>query len=226
LARPSVPLTAALALCLAGAIVAGCDEASISSASTLPAPTPATASAGPTSAGPSASASASAEAASPTPTLDPCAVVNLPHRNTGLEDRLPSVLATVNILLCKTSLTLSAYLTGADASFAGAYTSWVVGLGVAPEDVDVAAASDLTGEFNIVLLAVQVPGVKSDLAASFGVRAKAAGWAVEAKQVVGRSLLEIDNGRNIAYVYSKEDVAYFVITDRDDLLLAALMQLP
>jgi hypothetical protein len=222
----------ATALCLVVAVglVGGCGG------SASPSPAPAT---------PTVTASASASATpSPAPTPSPAdtseqaspspsdAWWNGPHVNAKLEDKLPSNLAIGDITLWKTSVTLASYLSGARSGLRNVYTSWVVKLGHAPEDVDLAAAIDLL-DWQIVILAIEVPGASADLAASFGAEAKANGWPVTPVRIGARSLLEItdpegEQGRSLAtaYVYSNDDVAFFVITDQEDLLLGALMQLP
>lgn len=233
--RPSPLAAAFLGACLASVLVAGCDAGTAGPTATPTQTTTQTPAATPTASSsvqPTATPSGSGAQTSPSATATD-EWWNGPHVNTKLEDMLPDVLVG-DVPLWKTSVTMANYLSGSSSGTKSVYTAWLVKLGKAPEDVDIAAATDLTEEWHIVILAIEIPNSTSvDLAAAFGAEAKSAGWPVAAKQIGTRSVLEIvdpkgdaTNGRDIAYVYSKENVIFFVITDRVDLLATALLQLP
>lgn len=177
------------------------------------------------SAAPSGSAGA---AASDTTGLD----IGLPHVEAKLEDLLPSTIGGVT--LEKFSLVLSAYIASTTGGDDALYTPWLVQFGKTPDDVNMAVASDLTGQENFILHAIEVPGVAdATLSSSFGDIARKAGWTVNSKTVAGKSVLEMidpaaakSGGLSVGYVWAENGVLYTIITDDSTLLLEALIRTP
>lgn len=232
------PLTAAiLGACLSGALVAAAMLVIMGGGKTAAPPqaTP-TATASP-SPSPSASLSASpsASGASPSASLSGCDLLSfLPHQNRVLEKRLPENLpgAGDGIWLCRASMTMADYLSGGETVWVRVHNAWLVKLGKAPGDVYVAAAKDYTDTWNVTLLAVEIPGATADVAAAFAQEARQEDWPVTAGTAGGQPVFEItdprgdaDNGRDTAYVFSKGDIAYFIITDDPIVLTAAMATL-
>jgi len=143
------------------------------------------------------------------------------------------VLAAGSIDLCRFSETLSDYLGAASSSQVKIYTNWVVGFGRTPQDVDVAVDFPVADMTDVVILAVEIPGAKTDLASAFGRAAAAEGRTVGPAQVGDRNLIEVvdptldvTTGHYIAYIYSKGQICYFIVTDKHEQLVSALIQLP
>jgi hypothetical protein len=174
----------------------------------------------------SVSPSASASQLLPSPTED----LHLPHVSAALEDKLPNVIGGTT--LEKFSMTLAAYM----ASYAGGdkplYTPWLVKFGKTPDDVNLAAALDLTQTESFHVQAIEVPGqTPAALVAGFANSARALGWPVTNRTIGGTAITQIvdsataASGLGIAYVLAREDVIYIIVTDSPDLLVEALAKI-
>jgi hypothetical protein len=163
----------------------------------------------------------------PSPTED----LHLPHVSAALEDKLPSSIG--GIQLQKFSMDLSAYI----ASYAGGdkplYVPWLVKFGKTPDDVNLAAALDLTQTESFHVQAIEVPGADaSSLVVGFADVARSLKWPVTTRTVGTESILAIVDpattqagGLGTAYVLARGDVLYTIVTDDANLLVEALAKI-
>ncbi len=149
-----------------------------------------------------------------------------------LEAYLPCTIGGIDLERFSTSL--AEYIGSSTGGDRNLYAPWLVGFGLTPEDVHMAVVADLTGQENLVIHAIGVPGVDdAKLSAGFGEQAKKASWSVTPKTVAGHALLEMTDpeakasgGLAVGYVFAKNHVLYTIITDDASLLVEALIKLP
>jgi hypothetical protein len=155
-----------------------------------------------------------------------------PHAAPALEGLLPSAIGGIS--LCKFSMQLSTYIASATGGDKLLYSAWVVKSAKTPDDVDIAIAAGLTNQGNVVVQAVQIPGVDAaTLTSRFADAAREAGWPVTSRTDLSKPVLVVTDQTAqaagavaVVYVYAKNDVLYVVNADDLSLLFEGLAALP
>jgi hypothetical protein len=216
-----------IGLGLATTLAAGCGGTMATSAP------PSTVSHAPTiSAEPSESPSASVSQSTPTASPTPGQTYPLAHVNAALEDELPSVIGGVT--LTKWSMPVSSYIASVTGGDTVLYAAWLVKFGMTPDEADMALAEDLSGTEVCNLRAIQVSGAApTALLTGLSEVATKAGWPNKTVTSLPKTpVLQITDPTvdatktaNIAYVYAKGDIVFFVIGDLS-VVIQALAALP